>query len=108
MTTARTVLPVTESTPQQYVYVKQPTSGAAVAALVFGIVGLLVGWCTFAIPSIIAVFCGHAGIKETKNGQIAGHAMAMAGLILGYFVTIPALLISILFVIGGGMSALSS
>lgn len=90
--------------PQQYVYVRRRTSGAAVAALVFGILGLIVGWCTLAVPSIIAIFCAHAGLRETKSGHIGGHGMAAAGLILGYLVAIPAIPVSIMLIIGGGMS----
>jgi hypothetical protein len=41
--------------------------------------------------------------KETKNGQRGGHGAAIAGLILGYLVVIPA----VLFVFLGGLGAVT-
>src|ERR1044072_5721404 len=38
-----------------------PTSPFAVASLVFGIIGMLGGFCLMAIPRVIAVVCGHIG-----------------------------------------------
>src|SRR3954447_11900067 len=67
-----------------------PTSGLAVAALVLGIVGILGGWCTLAIPCILAVIFGHAGLNDTKNGAKQGRGMAIAGLVLGYVGLAPA------------------
>lgn len=68
----------------QYVVVNRPTSGYATASLVFGIIGVLGGWCMFGIPCVIAVLTGHLALKETKTGQRGGHGMAIAGLIMGY------------------------
>jgi len=78
-----------------------PTSGMAVASMVFGIIGLLGGWCAFGIPCILAVILGHVGLNETKGGQKSGHGMAVAGLVMGYFVVVPALLFSVFFVFAG-------
>lgn len=75
----------------------RPTSGQATAAMIFGIVGIL---CPFVIPSIVAVLCGHTAIHETKTGQKAGHGQAVAGLILGYLVVIPAVIYGIFGLIG--------
>jgi hypothetical protein len=52
-------------------------------------VGLLVGWCTFGIPCILAVIFGHIGLAATAKGRYAGHGMALAGAILGYLFVIP-------------------
>lgn len=75
-------------TPQPYQPVviakAMPTSGWAIAALIFGIFSVLAGWCTFAIPSVAAVICGHAGLRDTNGGVKSGRGMAIAGLILGY------------------------
>ncbi|MFC7585843.1 DUF4190 domain-containing protein [Nonomuraea antimicrobica] len=72
----------------------QPTSGAAVASLVFGLLGLVGSWCMFGVPSIAAVVLGHVAARSTKRGLRAGHGMAVAGLILGYLVVVPAVIVS--------------
>ncbi|MEV0151247.1 MULTISPECIES: DUF4190 domain-containing protein [unclassified Nonomuraea] len=71
-----------------------PTSGIAVASLIFGIIGLIGSWCLFGIPSIVAIVLGHAAARKTKQGIRPGHGMAVAGLVLGYIVAVPAFLIS--------------
>jgi hypothetical protein len=80
----------------------RPTSGYATASLVFGIIGVLGGWCMFGVPCLIAVATGHAALKETRTGQRADHGMAVAGLILSY----PFAMLWILVAIPGGGSAL--
>lgn len=80
-----------------------PTSGMAVASMVFGIIGLLGGWCVFGLPCLIAVLLGHAGMADTKGGQKQGRGMAVAGLVMGYIVVIPAILFSALFVFAGAL-----
>jgi len=74
-----------------------PTSGVATASLVLGIIGMFIGWCSFGLPSFIAIATGHTALKETKNGQKGGHGMAIAGLILGYLVGIPAAIFDIVY-----------
>ncbi len=75
----------------------RPTSGQATAALIFGIGGIL---CPFVVPSIVAVLCGHTALHETRTGRKGGHGQAVAGLILGYLVIIPAVVLGIFAVIG--------
>lgn len=86
--------------PQYGPPLTRPTSGLATASMVLGIIGLLVGWCTFGLPSFIAVFLGHAALKETRTGVRGGHGMAIAGLILGYIVAVPAAVVTVIFIIG--------
>jgi hypothetical protein len=74
--------------------------------LVFGILGLLAGCCTFGVPSIIAVLLGHSALAETRNGRKAGHGMAIAGLILGYLLVVPMIFMSIWIFFGAGIQAL--
>ncbi|MEV4352803.1 DUF4190 domain-containing protein [Nonomuraea sp. NPDC004186] len=69
-----------------------PTSGLAVASLIFGILGLFSSWFLLGIPSIVAVVLGHAATGKTKRGIRPGHGMAIAGLVLGYVVVVPAFL----------------
>ncbi|WP_179855457.1 DUF4190 domain-containing protein [Paractinoplanes atraurantiacus] len=70
-----------------------PTSGYAVASMVLGIVGILGGWCTFAVPCVLAVVLGHAALHEMKRVRKEGRGMAIAGLVLGYVCLAPAALI---------------
>jgi hypothetical protein len=56
----------------------QKTNGPAIASLVCGIIG-----CVPFITSLAAVVLGIVGIKKTKNPQVGGKGLAIAGLILG-------------------------
>lgn len=72
------------------VYVQAPPQSPwAIASLIFGILGLLAGWCTFAVPCIAAVICGHAGLRDTNGGVKSGRGLAIAGLIMGYLLIAP-------------------
>lgn len=83
---------------------KLPTSGAAVAALIFGIISALGGFCLLGIPCVVAVLCGHIGLADTKEGIKSGRGMAIAGLILGYLCLIPA----VVFFVSSGLGMISS
>lgn len=71
--------------PPTYVYptIPPPTSSAAVVSLVFG---LLAWFFLPVIAAIVAVIAGHMARREMResSGQVGGHGLAMAGLILGY------------------------
>jgi hypothetical protein len=75
-----------------------PTSGWATASLVLALIGLFGGWCVMGIPCVLAVIAGHIGLAETKTGHRGGRGMAVAGMILGYLVVIPAAMIFFLVV----------
>ena len=77
-----------------------PTSGWATASLVFGILGVLGGFCLFAIPCLAAVICGHAGLIDTKTGAKGGRGMAVTGLILRYLFIGPAIAVIVMGGIG--------
>jgi hypothetical protein len=79
-----------------------PTSGYAVASMVLGIVGIFSGFCTFAIPCLLAVVFGHLGYNETKTGAKGGKGMAIAGLVMGYLFVVPAIIIMAV----GGISSI--
>src|SRR5205085_1420291 len=57
---------------------QRKTSGAANAALIFGILG-----CVPLITGLIAIVCGFIGIRTTRDPRYSGRGMAVAGLILG-------------------------
>ncbi|MEV6301368.1 flagellar basal body-associated FliL family protein [Actinoplanes sp. NPDC051861] len=80
------------------VSVRPPTSGMAVAALVLGIVGVLGGWCTFAVPCVLAIIFGCVGLSQTRDGTRSGRGMAIAGLVLGL---VPAVIIAVIMIVGG-------
>jgi Domain of unknown function (DUF4190) len=86
---------------QPVMVVTPPTSGTAVASLVCGILGFLVGWCLLGVPSIIAVLCGHVALNETRDNRKSGKGMAIAGLILGYLLVVPTIAVFFMFVVGG-------
>jgi hypothetical protein len=54
----------------------------AILSLVLSCVGLV----TCGITAIIGVIFGHIAMGKIKRGEEEGHGMAMAGLIVGYFI----------------------
>lgn len=62
--------------------VQQRTSAAAVASLIFGILGCLI------ITGIVAIITGFIGLKATRNPNVKGRGMAIAGIILGLIGTL--------------------
>uniref|UniRef100_UPI0033AF1870 DUF4190 domain-containing protein n=1 Tax=Nonomuraea sp. NPDC003804 TaxID=3154547 RepID=UPI0033AF1870 len=84
-----------------------PTSGTAVASLVFGVLGLVGSWCLFGVPSIIAIILGHVATSKTKRGLRPGHGLAVAGLILGYIVVVPALIVTLIIIASSDASSLA-
>ncbi|MGW4411978.1 DUF4190 domain-containing protein [Nonomuraea sp. NPDC004702] len=61
-------------------YPREGSSGKATAALVLGILSLVV--C--GILSIVAIVVGHSAINEIDQQGLEGRGLAMAGLVLGY------------------------
>ena len=63
------------------------TSGLAVASLVLGILGLLLGWlcCGLALP-VLAIVFGHIAYAQinAKPAVLTGKGLAVAGFVLGY------------------------
>ncbi len=72
-------------------YPPQQTSNLAVISLIAGILGITI--LPF-LGSIVAVFTGHMARKEiaASGGTLTGDGMAIAGLILGYFVIVSTIL----------------
>jgi len=61
------------------------SNGLAIAALVLGIIGLLLSWLIVpAILSILAIIFGFLGRSKAKNQpHVGGTGMAIAGLVTG-------------------------
>lgn len=92
--------------PTGQVFQPVQTSGLAVTSLVLSLVGLAFGCCSFGVPSLLAVIFGHFALMETRGGRKAGRGMAVAGLVMGYVFVVPCVLISIWFVVAGGMASM--
>lgn len=76
------------------------TSGLAIAALVLGLVGLLISWATFLVPSILAVVFGAVALRQTRPGSgMGGRGMAITGLALG---VATSLIVTVLWVVFWG------
>ncbi|MDQ2784780.1 MAG: DUF4190 domain-containing protein [Chloroflexota bacterium] len=90
--------------PPQYGYqpvlVAAPSSGAATASLIFGILSYVF---LPVIGAIVAVICGHVAIGQirTSGNRVGGKGMAIAGLILGYLQIVGVVLFVIFVVILG-------
>jgi peptidyl-prolyl cis-trans isomerase B (cyclophilin B) len=75
--------------------------GLAIASLVLG---LLTPLCCGFFTGIPAIICGHISLSKcSKNPNLQGKGMAIAGLILGYVGTIGTILYFLFF---GGMAAI--
>ena len=81
----------------------QSTSGMAVASMVLGIVGILTVCLAFGVPAVLAIIFGHLSISETSRKGKGGIGMAITGLVLGYVAVVPAVLLSVRFLLLGGM-----
>ena len=60
-----------------------PTNGLAIAALVCGVGGFVIG-----LSFIPAIICGHIARKQIRQTGEQGAGLALAGLILGYVGTV--------------------
>jgi hypothetical protein len=77
------------------------TDGLAIASLVLGLLTLL---CCGVFTGIPAIICGHISLlKVSRNPNLQGKGMAIAGLVLGYVGTIGTILYFVFF---GGMAAI--
>lgn len=75
-------------------------SSAAVTALVLGVTGVFAGWCFLGVPCVAAIVAGHVGLSQTRGGDVDGRGMAVAGLVLGYVMTAPAIALFFTMVAG--------
>ena len=85
-----------------------PQNGLGIAALVLGIVGLTVGWCSYGIVSILAIIFGAIGIKKANQGLATNKAMAQWGMWLGIVGVAIGLILTLLVgaaVLFGGSSS---
>lgn len=75
------------------------TSTLAGWSLGLGIAGVFLGLFTLGIPCITAIALGHAALTDTKDGAKGGRGMAITGLVLGYAMVAPALIMFVYYVV---------
>ncbi|GAA3773979.1 hypothetical protein GCM10022225_72060 [Plantactinospora mayteni] len=89
--------PSPESTPAAHR--ERRTSAAATTSLIFAIFGVVGGCLICGLPPIIAIITGHIGVARTRQGELKGHGMALAGLIMGYVLILPTAVIALAIVV---------
>jgi hypothetical protein len=76
-----------------------PTNGLAIAALVCGVGGFVIG-----LSFIPAIICGHIARRQIRQTGEQGAGLALAGLILGYVgIALFAALVAVFIVIANKM-----
>ncbi|SEB65868.1 hypothetical protein SAMN04489806_1426 [Paramicrobacterium humi] len=109
----------------QYLYhhiVRPPSNGSATAAMVLGIVGIVIGIWSFVpilglfsavtgfVPALLGVVFGHVGLGKARQLRGTGHSAALTGLILGYITLAVIVLVTVfwwLAIIGSSSSSYS-
>jgi hypothetical protein len=94
--------PPMQTAPPQVVYQyppAQPTNGLAVAALVVGIVGLVLFWTVWGgvILGILGLVFGAVGLNKSNRGA-PNKGMAVAGLTLGGIALVGSILFAVALV----------
>lgn len=86
-----------------YQGVPAPRNGMGTAALVLGIIGVVLCWNPVGIIlGILAVIFGGVGLGRAKRGEATNRGAAMAGLVLGI---VAVVLLILLVVVGVGLFA---
>jgi hypothetical protein len=85
--------------PPQVVYVQQtpvPTNGLATAALVLGIIGVVLFWTIWVgiLLGVLATIFGAIGVSRAKRGA-PNKGMAVAGLVLGILAMIGSVVFTV-------------
>lgn len=82
--------------------IKSPSQGLAIASMLTGIVGLVVGtFCLGPIPGIVALILGLIALSQIKKSpeQVGGKPFAIAGVVIGGISVAIYGLIMILFIL---------
>lgn len=101
-------MPVQQAVAGQTVVVYHPTTnGLAVVSLVFGIISWFL--CPV-LGAIIAVITGHVARGQIRRTGESGSGLAIAGLVLGYFHLVAAVLVLVVWLIllGGLLAFLAA
>lgn len=84
---------------------QQGSNGLAIAALVTGIIALLLSWIPVVnvlalVLGIVAVATGVGGVRRTRTAGVGGKGLAVGGLVTGIIAILLSLLIIVLFIVG--------
>lgn len=90
-----------------YPYGTAPKNGLGTAALVLGIIGVVLSWTVYlgVILGALAIIFGGIGLGRAKRGEATNRGSAMAGLVLGI---VAIALLALLVVVGVGLYASTS
>lgn len=93
-------MPMPMPMPQAVIVGPVRNSGLATAGLVLGICGLVGFWIPFLdiILSVLAVLLSAIGLSQTREGQMGGRGLAIAGLVCGLVGLVPAIVIVVIVV----------
>ncbi|MDQ3306466.1 MAG: DUF4190 domain-containing protein [Actinomycetota bacterium] len=81
---------------------RQPSNGIGIAALVVGIISLVISWVPFLglLLAIVAIVLGVLGIRKASRGEATNKGMAITGvvtgglaLLVGAFITISTIVL---------------
>lgn len=82
-----------------YGYGYPPVVPKPQTSAILSLVLSIVGFATCGVTSIVGIVFGHIALKKIKRGEEDGHGLAIAGVIIGYVVTI-AYALFVLFYLG--------
>lgn len=82
--------------PHYVVAPVRDTSNLAITSLIAGIAGWI---CAPVIASVVAVITGHAALRDVEKNNLNGRIQAIWGLVLGYAMLIPFIVVFLFFVI---------
>jgi len=82
--------------PHYIVAPVRETSNLAITSLIAGIAGWL---CVPVLASVVAVITGHAALRDVEKNNLNGRVQAIWGLVLGYAMLIPFVLVIAFFAI---------
>ena len=90
--------------PMSSASVRPSYSGKAVAAVVLGVIGIVL--CFTAIPAIVALIIGLVARSEIRHsgGRLIGHRMARTGIVLG----IVGILVGVAFYVAAALGVFDS
>ncbi len=85
--------------PPPYRPNQQPSQGLALASMIIGIVGIVLGGCLGPLPGLVGLVLGVIAISQIKKSpeKFSGRPFAMAGIIIGAITTAFYLLLLLWF-----------
>jgi hypothetical protein len=87
--------------PPPYRPNKQPSHGLALASMIVGIAGMVLGGCFGPLPGLVALVLGLTALSQIKKSpdQVGGKPFAIAGVIIGAISVVFYLLLFLWFIL---------